>query len=323
MFVKRMTKKTILWIKVIWAALSSRSNQVFYDKISPFYDDIYVEHKVHAETIINKLGKIYSGREEETLVLDLGCGTGMMTKILSEKGFKVIGLDISFSSLCVHHEHHPKHYLIQADANFLPFSNDTFHTVVCLGVWRHFPDIENILDEVSRILIGNGNFIVGYFPPAMAGSITLKDNWWGKLLIWLYQIITRGLGYIDRADFSLEDETIEMSMKKFKRVSKIPSDLHRHLLFAQYPSKDHCSLQPIIRKTQEERLKILRCPYCVSSKERVGHLKLISNNWLICKESGCDRKYPIRKSIPVLLLEEGEKWIGVAKENLPDPLLSY
>jgi SAM-dependent methyltransferase len=246
----------------------------------------------------------------------------MMTKILSEKGFKVIGLDISFSSLCVHHAHHPKHYLIQADANFLPFSDDTFHTVVCLGVWRHFPDVERVLNEVSRILISNGNFIVGYFPPAMAGSIALKQNWWGKSLIWLYKTITQRLGYIDRADFTLEDETIEMSMKKFKSVSKVSSGLHRHLLFAQYPLKDHSALQPIIHKIEnEEPLKILRCPYCVSSKKKAAHLESISSNWLICNETECDRKYPIRQSIPVLLCEEGEKWIGVSKENLPDPLL--
>lgn len=320
--------KTILWIKIIWAALSSRSNQAFYDKISSFYDDIYVEHKVHAETIINKLNEIYSGAEEETLVLDLGCGTGMMTTMLSEKGFKVIGVDISFSSLYVHQEHHPKHNLIQADANFLPITNGSFNAVVCLGVWRHFPDVKKVLNEVSRILTSDGTFIVGYFPPAMAGFIELNQNWWGKLLIRLYQLITRRLGYIDRADFSLEEDTEEMAKKKFKTVSKVVSGSHRHLLFMQYPLTDH-SIAPnnsIHSKTQETKnenlVRILRCPYCITSNKKIGHLELIQNNWLICQETECGRKYPIQKSIPVLLKEEGDKWISVSKENLPDPLLS-
>jgi len=321
--------KIILWFKIIWAVLSSRSNQAFYDKISTFYDDVYVEHKVHAETILHKLNEIYSGREEETLILDLGCGTGMMTKILSEKGFKVVGVDISFSSLCVHQNHYPKHDLIQADANFLPIADGSFDAVVCLGVWRHFPDVSKVLNEVSRILTSDGTFIVGYFPPAMAGSIELSQNWWGKLLIRLYQLVTQTLGYIDRADFFLEEETVKMAKKKFTIMQKLESGFNRRILFTKNPLKSRSieAKNDIYPKNKEikntQMHEILRCPHCVTIDERMGHLKLIQNNWLICQESECGRKYPIQKSIPLLLRGEGEKWISVSKENLPDTLSRY
>jgi hypothetical protein len=39
-------------------------------------------------------------------------------------------------------------------------------------------------------------------------------------------------------------------------------------------------------------------------------------NWLICQD--CDRKYPIREDIPVMLVEEGERFRHVARENLPE-----
>lgn len=62
-------------------------------------------------------------------------------------------------------------------------------------------------------------------------------------------------------------------------------------------------------------LEILRCPVCVREKD--GLLKLHQETWLICQD--CDRKYPIVEEIPVMLIDEGDKWIGVAENDLPVP----
>ena len=316
--------KILLWFKILWAALSSRSNQVFYDKISSFYDDIYTQHEVHAQKIMTILNDIYAGRKSKTFILDLGCGTGMMTGLLSKDGFKVIGTDISFESLCVHQDHFPEHRLIQADANYLPIADDTLDSVVCLGVWRHFSDIERVLDEVSRVVTTDGTFVVGYFPPAMAGSINLNQKWWGRLLMRFYKHATKALGYVDRADFSLEKETLEIARQKFKKVSKVESADNKYLIFAQDPFKPFKEEHKIETNTQDmdfmELDKILRCPSCVSTDKRTGRLKLSGNNQLICQEPECNRQYTIRKNIPILLTYDGENPIEVPKDNLLDPM---
>lgn len=59
-------------------------------------------------------------------------------------------------------------------------------------------------------------------------------------------------------------------------------------------------------------LEILRCPVCV--REEKGLLTL-HNNWLLCAD--CGRKYPIVDDIPVMLIEEGDKWRETAPEALP------
>ena len=64
-----------------------------------------------------------------------------------------------------------------------------------------------------------------------------------------------------------------------------------------------------------ELLEILRCPNCVQEKE--GLLELYKDSWLVCAE--CGRKYPILDEIPVLLIDEGEKWIQTEKAKLPIP----
>ncbi len=71
-------------------------------------------------------------------------------------------------------------------------------------------------------------------------------------------------------------------------------------------------------------LEILRCPYCVSGNTRKegddpGQLELVNNVWLICQEPDCDRKYPIKEDIPVMLIDEGDKWANTPVEGLTDP----
>ncbi len=65
----------------------------------------------------------------------------------------------------------------------------------------------------------------------------------------------------------------------------------------------------------QELLEILRCPACVREKD--GLLTLTRETWLVCKD--CGRKYPIVDDIPVMLIDEGDKWVATAAESLPVP----
>ena len=74
----------------------------------------------------------------------------------------------------------------------------------------------------------------------------------------------------------------------------------------------------------EELLARLRCPACVSGPSRKpgadpGRLILHREQWLVCQEQGCGRKYPIIEEIPVMLIETGDKWIGTDMASLPVP----
>lgn len=73
--------------------------------------------------------------------------------------------------------------------------------------------------------------------------------------------------------------------------------------------------------TFEAWMDILRCPACASGAEGEqldpGQLDLWKESWLICRD--CQRKYPIRSQIPVLLIEEGDKYRRTPLEELDIP----
>jgi uncharacterized protein YbaR (Trm112 family) len=74
----------------------------------------------------------------------------------------------------------------------------------------------------------------------------------------------------------------------------------------------------------QDLLDILRCPACVSGPNRregpdPGRLELVNGVWLVCQEEGCNRKYPIRDDIPIMLIEEGDKHRDVPVDQLGTP----
>lgn len=64
-------------------------------------------------------------------------------------------------------------------------------------------------------------------------------------------------------------------------------------------------------------LEILRCPVCVREPGKEGKLELVKDTWLVCHD--CARKYPIVEDIPVMLIDEGDKWAHTAIDALPIP----
>jgi uncharacterized protein YbaR (Trm112 family) len=63
----------------------------------------------------------------------------------------------------------------------------------------------------------------------------------------------------------------------------------------------------------KELLDILVCPACKTKVE------LTKEVWLVCQNDNCRRKYPIRDDIPVMLIEEGDKYVNVPVDRLGTP----
>jgi uncharacterized protein YbaR (Trm112 family) len=62
-------------------------------------------------------------------------------------------------------------------------------------------------------------------------------------------------------------------------------------------------------------LSLLRCPHCAKTKE--GKLALESDQFLICQERDCNRRYPIHEGLPIMVTPEGD-FLGYRKKIMSE-----
>jgi len=215
-------------------AATSRSTRVLYDRVCPFYEALFTDHLCHVQKMATALREEFAVKDGIT-VLDLACGTGILSRRLAGQGFLVTGVDFSFQSLRSLKQWMDSIRVIQADASALPFESGSFDVVTCMGAWRHFADAQQVLQEVSRVLRHDGIFLVGYFPPKLGGLLSVPKGRLGKAIVFLYGRITRLLNYTDKTDQDMEREAIRMIEMAFSKHYLIQSGKGEYLIFAQSP----------------------------------------------------------------------------------------
>ncbi len=98
------------------------------------------------------------------VVLDLGCGTGILLpylkSIVGDKG-EVYALDFSEKMLNKAKEKFGDKFLyIKANAYNMPFKNKKFNCIVCFDTFPHFVYKLKVLKEIKRVLKPKGYFVI-------------------------------------------------------------------------------------------------------------------------------------------------------------------
>lgn len=99
------------------------------------------------------------------LVLEIGCGAGRFTEVLLKYGAKVVSVDMSIAVFankknCPISENHA---IVQADMNNLPFQDEIFDYVICLGVLQHTPNSFESIQNSQRVLKKGGSYVLDHY----------------------------------------------------------------------------------------------------------------------------------------------------------------
>lgn len=96
-------------------------------------------------------------------ILDLGCGTGIVARVLRERlggGARITGYDLSPQMLEVARRLGPDIEWREGNAMSLPFEDNAFDLVLCQQMLQFVPDRIAALGEVRRVLAPGGRFLV-------------------------------------------------------------------------------------------------------------------------------------------------------------------
>lgn len=101
---------------------------------------------------------------ENRRILDIGCGTGLSSKLLEEFG-EVYSVDPSPDALHFCRERGLKN-VVEGVASHLPFPDNYFDAAIALDVLEHIENADQAVAEIKRVLKPRGIF-VSYVPAFM------------------------------------------------------------------------------------------------------------------------------------------------------------
>jgi len=135
-----------------------RQTMRHYDQSAAVYDAQYYEEQEA------KIKAALAGLSvtKENLILDAGCGTGLLFPHVAERGKLIVGVDIS-ARILKEAEKRVKEYsntaVIIGDADYTPFPNDTFDAVFAITLLQNMPKPLQTLNEMKRVTKQNATIV--------------------------------------------------------------------------------------------------------------------------------------------------------------------
>ncbi|MDD5422477.1 MAG: class I SAM-dependent methyltransferase [Candidatus Omnitrophica bacterium] len=163
------------------------------------------------------------------LCLDLGCGAGYGTRILSEKFGSAVGVDISEDAVKKARSEYERNNcdFLHYDGRALPFPENMFDTVVSFHVIEHVKDAKQFLSEACRVLKKGGTFIIS--TPNAALRISEGETPWNVFHVREYTfgefrgILARTFSEITVYGVTAVDKVMEIEKKRIVHNRKLAS----------------------------------------------------------------------------------------------------
>ena len=110
--------------------------------------------------ILSLLEKLAAGRQERPLrILDFGCGTGGFCRKLHDRGWEVVGVDLSPSMIAVAESHGPPEIRYLVDATSFLAKLGTFDVVASIMVLQFIEDLDAHVTALQACL-SSGSVVI-------------------------------------------------------------------------------------------------------------------------------------------------------------------
>lgn len=140
------------------SAAVTKANRQYYDQVA----EDYLENESYAYTnkIVSDVKKLLSvasnSCDRRDFFLDLGCGSGFLSKLVKDENLflRGMGIDVSEKQVSLYNEslQDGAFHAIVGDANSLPFEDSSVDMIGGYSVLHHFFDYESVLKECCRVV---------------------------------------------------------------------------------------------------------------------------------------------------------------------------
>jgi ubiquinone/menaquinone biosynthesis C-methylase UbiE len=147
-----------------------------WNKIADKWFERYTEYgDINRQYIIDPVIFKLIGSVDGKRVLDAGCGNGYLSRLLSKKGAKVVGIDISRRSIEIARAIENEaplgiKYHVGSLSNLSFLEDESFDIIISNIVLPGLQDIDNAIKEMYRILKPKGKLVISLLHPCFSTS---------------------------------------------------------------------------------------------------------------------------------------------------------
>lgn len=98
---------------------------------------------------------------EDAVLLDAGCGSGLFSHMAISTGAHVTGIDAAPGLLHVARERNPGNNFLEEDLEAMPFSMDSFDVVTGFNSFQYAGNVTAAIIEAKRVLKKGGRLVIG------------------------------------------------------------------------------------------------------------------------------------------------------------------
>ena len=132
------------------------ANRHLYDAVAGCYEEIDGRRSPALESWLHRKLLNLRKRAGGGVLLDIGTGSGLVTRCAAGIFHLRVGLDLSTKILAANRRAFD--YGVTADVDALPFADNSFNAVVCFAALHHLYGFEGLVAEVARVLKPGGIF---------------------------------------------------------------------------------------------------------------------------------------------------------------------
>jgi ubiquinone/menaquinone biosynthesis C-methylase UbiE len=152
------------------------ASRTFFDAWSWTYDNPVAQALIYRPVQDVVVANVR--RQQPRRVLDVGCGTGLLTtRLNADLGVSATGCDYSWGMVAQASQRSRVPAWVQADAMMLPLADGAVDAIVCTESFHWYPDQLRALTEFARVLEPGGRVYLALVNPPHPAISQWTHRW--------------------------------------------------------------------------------------------------------------------------------------------------